>query len=64
MASDFRTDRDWNPPADLDDKPDDNKPNRWPYKRRTFPQQPRGAYLKILDELIERSRAEREQKAA
>jgi hypothetical protein len=45
------------------DQPErDDKPRR-PYRRRHFPQQPRGAYLQILNELIEPSRTEREQHA-
>jgi hypothetical protein len=56
--SDFRQDRDESSAAPhihepLDDKP---KPSRW-YggKRRTFPQQPKGAYLQILNDLIAES---------
>jgi hypothetical protein len=54
--SDFRADRDLNR-----DEPERNdEPRRWPYKRRTFPQQPKGAYLKILDDLIAQNRSKRE----
>jgi hypothetical protein len=44
---------------EIDDKPK----SRW-YggKRRTFPQHPRGEYLKLLDSMIAESQAKREAK--
>jgi hypothetical protein len=53
--SDFREDRDNN--FDIPER--DERP-RWPYKRRTFPQHPRGEYVKLLDEMISQARAKRE----
>jgi hypothetical protein len=51
----FRQDRD-----DNHDAPERDERPRWPYKRRHFPQHPRGQYAKLLDEMISRARAKRE----
>jgi hypothetical protein len=65
VSSDFRDDRqfeavpDVHAPLEDDDTP---KQSRW-YggKRRTFPEHPKGEYLKLLDSMIAESRAKREQ---